>query len=930
MRPGMEDELRLRLVDVLESMPDAFTAIASDWRILYVNATTLRLMGVTRDAMIGRKYFDAVPRSIGTEFETALRRAMANREHVRVDAYFAPRREWYTMDIHPLPNGDLAVYAIDTTARNLAEQARAQVERERDALLARLQLQFDSMPLVCVLCDAELKILDWNRAAERVFGYRHPHAVGRQVQELLMPMPQIVPAPNRPAHFVSAARTHEGRYITCEWHTAPVRDADGKQIGTLLIGDDITARRDTEAALRTTRAKLADIERVAAIGTWSWDLANDEITWSDESYRILGYAPGHAEMRSFRGRIHPDDVDKIWRAMRQSVDDHQPFRISWRALHQDGTIHHEQTHAYVELDAVGRPQRIVGTIQDVTERTLARQALADELAAMTRLHELSTKLVASDDPRSLLQDICDAAIAVTAADKGAIRLIDRETGLLIRAASRGFVHALLDDTQPVEPALLRGRVVIEDFSAFADARYVELATRHGIMSGQCTPLISRSGQLVGALMTYYQSKWRPDDRDLRVLDLLGRQAADWIERHQAQVERENLLAREREAREHAEHAAKVKDDFLATLSHELRTPLTAIVAWTDLIKLDPTDVEQLMYGIELIRRNALAQAQLVGDLLDLSRIVTGKMRLEVRKVDVVEVMHDALAAVRPACDAKLIQLRHAIESGLEPLQADPGRLRQILWNLMSNAVKFTPEGGVIDVAIARADSHLELRVSDTGVGISAPFLPHLFERFRQADASASRTHGGLGIGLALVKELTEAHGGQVRAYSDGEGKGATFVVRLPIVLPASTSRRPRTDPPRTAGERALEQLGGIRVLLVEDDEDALDVITRILHTRGALVTGAASAAEALRLLGEQSFDVLLSDIGLPRCDGYELIAEIRRRQIFTPAAALTAFAQEEDRERALAAGFHAYVAKPVEIAELVATVASLHSTSTSP
>ena len=393
------------------------------------------------------------------------------------------------------------------------------------------------------------------------------------------------------------------------------------------------------------------------------------------------------------------------------------------------------------------------------------------------------------------------------------------------------------------------------------------------------------------------------------------------------TEREALLASERHAREEAERAARLRDDFLATLSHELRTPLSAIISWADLIRTAPADAARVERGLEIIARNARTQAQLVGDLLDLSRIVSGKLRLEIQRVAVLEIVEAAVEAMRPSAEARGIALKLLIEPISQPVHGDASRLQQVIWNLLSNAVKFTPRGGHVQVVVARVDSELEISVSDDGQGIDPAFLPHVFGRFRQADASSAREHGGLGIGLALVKELVELHGGTVIARSEGIGRGASFVVRVPIAIPKAADGDVRV-PPRVATAMALldgtmPRLTGVRVLVVDDEPDGLEVIRQLLTDQDAEVTAVRSVDEALGALDTQSFDVLLSDIGMPRRDGYELISEVRMRGLRLPAAALTAFARSEDRTRVLVSGFQAYIAKPLEAAELIATVASL-------
>jgi PAS domain S-box-containing protein len=387
---------------------------------------------------------------------------------------------------------------------------------------------------------------------------------------------------------------------------------------------------------------------------------------------------------------------------------------------------------------------------------------------------------------------------------------------------------------------------------------------------------------------------------------------------------------ERKRVESLEEANKRMNDFLAMVSHELRTPLNAMLGWIRLLRgqrIDPSTVER---GLATIERNTLAQVQLVEDLLDVSRIVSGKLRLTVSAVDLEPIIRVAVDSVRLAADSKGVRLQLVIDTTVGLVRGDRDRLQQVLWNLFSNAIKFTPKGGRARISLARADSHAEITVSDTGQGIDPDFLPHVFEYFRQADASTVRKHGGLGLGLAIVKHLVEAHGGTVRAESEGLDKGATFVVRLPLM----SVRREESDGPTDAATRqtatgfdASRSLKGARVLVVDDEPDAREMIAIVLGECDAVVRTAASVSEALALLDEAQFDVLVSDIGMSEEDGYELIRRVRARPAArggtVPAVALTAYARLEDRIHALQAGFQIHVAKPVEPAELVTVVHSL-------
>jgi PAS domain S-box-containing protein len=397
------------------------------------------------------------------------------------------------------------------------------------------------------------------------------------------------------------------------------------------------------------------------------------------------------------------------------------------------------------------------------------------------------------------------------------------------------------------------------------------------------------------------------------------------ERATAAAERERLLEAERVARAEAERASRVKDDFVAMVSHELRTPLNAILGWTELMMRSRHDAAVLDRGLEVVARNTRLQAQLISDLLDISRIVAGKLRLETQNVNLRSIVDDALAAVEREADAKDVEVEATLAIDVATLPGDPARLQQVVWNLLTNAIKFTPSGGHVRVSLRAVGGQFELTVADTGVGIRADVLPFVFDRFHQPDRSIARRYGGLGLGLSIVKHLVELHGGEARAASPGEGQGATFT----ILLPGATGAEVAVDAPAPAvpvpsyGDVVLD---GVRVLIVEDEPDTRDFLQRLLAGQGAIVRTAASAAEALALVHDDAPDLLISDIGLPEVDGYELMQRIREIQLIDghaiPAIALTAYARSEDRTRALRAGYQAHMAKPIEPLEFMAMVAS--------
>ena len=441
------------------------------------------------------------------------------------------------------------------------------------------------------------------------------------------------------------------------------------------------------------------------------------------------------------------------------------------------------------------------------------------------------------------------------------------------------------------------------------------------------PLLVGDG-LYGVLAMFSREKLSADT--LSALELVSHAIAFSIRRCAADEERSRLLRETQGAREAAEVANRAKDEFIAVVSHELRTPLNAILGWVRLLGAGNLEPDDLAEAVSVIERNALSQAKLIEDLLDVSRIISGKLRLNVRAVDLPGVVKDAVQTVQPGADLKMIRVETILDPNAAPVSGDADRLQQIVWNLVSNAVKFTPKKGRVQVRLARVNSHVELRVSDTGMGIDPQFLPHVFERFTQADSSSTRNHSGLGLGLGITRHLVELHGGSIAAFSEGQNCGSVFVVTLPIMILHPSGERPgRAHPTVTAGLpfTPSQTLQGVRVVAVDDDADARKLLEVVLTHSQAEVTVVTTAAEAVEAVRRLRPDVLLSDVEMPGEDGYTLISRVRALPPDeggnTPAAALTAYARVEDRTRALRAGFQQHLPKPVEPAELVAVVANL-------
>ena len=488
----------------------------------------------------------------------------------------------------------------------------------------------------------------------------------------------------------------------------------------------------------------------------------------------------------------------------------------------------------------------------------------------------------------------------------------RSDAQVFRGYSVGAVDYIF---KPFSPEILKSKVAV----------FVELYQKREALKRQTQALLLAHEEL--------EDRVRARTRELAETNTALRDEVD--ERKRIEAERLVLLESEQRARAHAEAVNRLKDEFLATLSHELRTPLNAILGWSHLLtsrKSDPAMVER---AIGVIRNNAMAQSQLIEDILDVSRIIGGKLRLKLARVPLQEVIEAALDSVSPAAQAKAIEIARDVDD-IEPITGDYDRLQQVVWNLLSNAVKFTPREGRVTVSLKRVEDDVVLRVEDTGIGISPDFLPYVFDRFRQADGTATRRHGGLGLGMAIVRYLVELHGGTVRVHSEGEGQGATFTIELPTHLELTgdhdedtgTKMEDTGTPMIEAGDEApVQHLDGVSVMVVDDDQDSRSFMSQLLQNHGASVVAAESTSEALGRLRQLRPRVLISDIGMPGEDGYALIRRVRELSEdeggAVPAIALTAYARPEDERAALGAGYQRHLSKPVSVPHLMATIAEL-------
>ena len=553
---------------------------------------------------------------------------------------------------------------------------------------------------------------------------------------------------------------------------------------------------------------------------------------------------------------------------------------------------------------------------------------AADLKAMRRLNEIGTLCaIEGDNVDGCLNEILNVAIEISAADKGNIQLLDPVTGKLILKAHRGFEEPFLEFFAQVSDEgsacglAMRSnqRVIVEDITEseiYTGTPSLETMCDAGVRAVQSLPLLSSTGNLLGMISTHFSVPHRPSEQELRLMDLLARQTADYLERKRVEEEREQLLSSEHELRETAEEANRLKDEFLAIMSHELRNPLNVILGYAELLlRVDEIkNSESLRRMADAVKRNAVAQSKLIRDLLDLSRLRSGKLELNRETVSPVACIENAIETVRNDAASKQIAITVSTPDEAVFVKADPVRLEQIIWNLLNNSVKFTSPGGKIAVRLEAEVDHIVLTVADNGQGVDSSFLPHIFEIFRQADSGTNRSQSGMGIGLAVVQQLVELHGGSVTAYSAGAGKGATFTIRLPRSVEVK-------EAPASIVNFNDGTLEGMAVLVVDDSEDTTEMVRHLLEIGGATVNVATSGVEALALASEKEFDVVLSDISMPGMDGFEFLRKLRdlpgKQDL--PAIALTGFGRPEDMQRATEEGFYAHLTKPFDI-ETLATL----------
>jgi PAS domain S-box-containing protein len=704
---------------------------------------------------------------------------------------------------------------------------------------------------------------------------------------------------------------------------------DGRY-GIVCYLRDVTEQQKAAAA----KAYLAAIVDSAEDAIIAKDLDGVIQSCNDSAVRLFGYSAAELVGHPVRMLIPPErqsEEDHILQRLRRGerIDQFETVRVAkdGRRLDVALTVSPVRDDSGVIIGA----SKIVRDVTGLKRAEAERIMLLQENAAVTEALNSVGAIVASDlDQATVVQAVTDAGTELTKAEFGAFfyNVADQNgesyTLYTISGVPReAFSKVPMPRNTEVFAPTFTGAGVVRSDDITKDPRYGHNPPYFGMPPGHlpvrsylAVPVKGRSGGVLGGLFFGHSGVARFDEHHER----LAVGVASWAS---VALENARLYASVKEA-------SRLKDDFLASLSHELRTPLNAILGYARMLRTGVVPPDKKQKAIETIERNATSLNQIVEDVLDISRIVSGKIRLNVQPVDVPDIVRAALDAIEPAADARGVRIETVLDPQASPISGDPDRLQQVLWNLLSNAVKFTNRGGKVQVRLARVNSHVEVTVSDTGVGIPPEFLPHVFERFRQADAGIARERGGLGLGLSIARQLTEMHGGTIEASSGGIGRGATFSVKLPLMIVHPIPEGLPRMHPRSAssgGTLPAADLGSLHVLAVDDDPDALSLVTEVLEAAGARVSAARSAHEALERLDAEVPDVMVADLGMPRVDGFGLIDRVRRhpdpRVRDVPAAALTAYARSEDRMKALRAGFQIHLAKPIDPAELVTTIAAL-------
>jgi PAS domain S-box-containing protein len=895
--------------DTLHYLAHAVFIYDGERRFRYLNAKGEQLYGRSAVNLIGKRDEEIWPPEVTRNYLPHLERARATGEPQTF--------EWTPDDSHnrtlsitysPLREASGEVTQITALVNDIT--ARKQTEARLAYHLRLTETIANHAAEAFFLMDDQGRVTFMNPAAEEMLGWKSAELLGKVLHDAVhyqrpdgSPFPMAECPLARVMDSGHSMRNHEdlffkrdGTPVSVRCSNAAVFEGD-KLTGAVLVVSDITGNKKIEEELRASVERFRSTFDQAAVGLAHVGVDGQMLRINDRLCEILGYSREDLQKKTPVEITHPDDLEADLRQAQLLLEGRIPtYSLEKRYIRGDGSIIWTNLTVSLQRHADGTPLKFIAVVEDISARKQIEASLRESESRFRELADAVPQIVWVTRPDGFHEYYNRRWYEFTGVPAGS-------------TDGEGWSDVFHPDDQE------RARSTWQHSLETGEAYEIEYRLRHhsGVYRwalGRALPIRSEGGEI---------KRWFGTCTDIEEFKRL-------------QAERERLLESERSARLTAERESRLKDEFLSTLSHELRTPLNAILGWSQLIRDSRTTAAEIESGARVIERNARAQAQLIEDLLDMSRIITGKLRLDMRQVNLADVVEAALATVQPTADAKGVRLRKEGAQVDAHVFGDPARLQQIVWNLLSNAVKFTPRDGRVEISLARVNSYFEIAVTDTGEGIAPEFLPYVFERFRQADSSSQRRHGGLGLGLAIVKQLVELHGGTARVQSAGTGQGATFIVAVPIAA-VYGEPAPKDDLQRHEPESVQEALHcntwleGVKVLVVDDQFDNRELVRHILQERGAHVATAESAQEAMKILLREPWNALISDLGMPDQDGYELIRQVRalpaEKGGQIPAMLLTAYARADDRRRAIAAGYQMHLSKPFEPQELITGVATL-------
>lgn len=916
-------------------------------KLLEVNDTFVRLSGYTREEAVGRSTTELGLWAKPQDREEGLTLVRQHGQARGVEFKFRTRNGEEVFGIASAEKLELGgapcvlTVIADITERKRAEDALRESE-------ARFRNMADHAPVMIWVAGKDGKCTYLNQSWYAFTGQTPELGLGNGWMEAIHPEDRATAEEvfyqayerRTPFCIEYRLRRKDGEYGWVMDSAVPRFGPQSEFLGYIGSVIDITERKHAEDTLRENRererARTEELEALMnAVPAAVW-LAHDPacrlITGNRAASEMLRLPDHTNQSLSAPAEEQPHNF-KVFKNGRELMPDELPVQVAARGIEvrdfeeevvfENGDRSSLYGHAVPLRDSQGNVRGAVSAFVDITERKRAEEERERRYRDGLKLTEVNRALVGAFEIEQVTAIICRAARELTGADGATFVL---RAGERVRYVDENSVSPLWKGQEFPLDCCISGWAIREGQQVVIEDIYQDMRIPHEaydptfVRSLVMTPV--GPGNPVASIGVYWAHQYHASEYERELLQSLASAADLALAGVQAYDEA-------RQARAQAEEANRLKDEFLATVSHELRTPLNAILGWAKMLLSGKLPAAEVLHALEIIERNARSQNRLIGDLLDVSRIISGKMQLELRPVNLAAVIEAAVNVVRPTAEAKGVNLYSILEAGTVSVTGDAERLQQVVWNLLSNAVKFTPREGSVLVQLEQVDTLVEITVSDTGAGINAEFLPYVFDRFRQADSSITRPHGGLGLGLAIVRHLTELHGGTIRVQSEGEDQGATFTISLPIsaaACNASTLQMQSLHLQEAPVPDFGVRLDGIRLLVVDDELDARNLLLSMLKSSGAEVSAVESSAEGLRALAEASFDVIISDIEMPGEDGYSFLRKARSLQPekMIPAIALTAHTRTADRVRALSAGYQSHVSKPVEPAELLAVIANLN------